>query len=193
MNFKARDLINVAIFSVIYFIVIYAIAMLGILSPIVMLVTLPLSVIVAGIPFMLFITKVKKPGLLTLFGTVIALLYLMSGQPWQSTVLTIVLSIAADLILAAGKYRSRWAGIWAYTVFTMWFAGPWIPMFLDPEAYFESPGMQAMGEDYVAEFIDVVTIPAVLISLAAVLVCGILGGLLGSAMLRKHFAKAGLA
>ena len=51
MSLSARDLINVAIFSVIYFVVIFAMAMLGILGPVVMLVTLPLSVIVAGIPF----------------------------------------------------------------------------------------------------------------------------------------------
>jgi energy-coupling factor transport system substrate-specific component len=45
----------------------------------------------------------------------------------------------------------------------------------------------------VAAFAQVVTTPAVLISLGAVLVCGVLGGLLGSAMLRKHFVRAGLA
>lgn len=193
IRFSARDLINVAIFSVIYFVVIYAVAMLGILGPVVMLVTLPLAVIVAGIPYMLFLTKVKHFGMVTLFGTIIALLYLMSGQPWQSTVLTIVLSIAADLLLAASKYRSKWAAIGAYTVFTMWFIGPWIPFFMNAEEYIDSQGMAAMGEDYVAAFTQVVTVPAVLISLAAVFVCGILGGLLGSAMLRKHFVKAGLA
>lgn len=193
MSLSARDLINVAIFSVIYFVVIFAMAMLGILGPVVMLVTLPLSVIVAGIPFMLFLTKVRKPGMLALFGTVVALLYLISGQPWQSTVLTIVLAIIAEFVLAAGKYRSKWAGIWAYAVFTLWFFGPWIPMLIDPVAYFASPAMQAMGEEYVAEFMDVVTVPALFITLAAVFVCGILGGLLGSAMLRKHFVKAGLA
>lgn len=193
MKFSACDLINVAIFSVIYFVVIYAVAMLGILGPIVMLVTLPLAVIVAGIPYMLFITKVKHAGMVALFGTVVALLYLISGQPWQSTVLTIVLSVLAEFVLAAGRYRSKWAGIWAYTVFTMWFIGPWIPFFFDPAGYLQSQGMQAMGEDYVAQVAEIITVPAVIISLVAVFVCGILGGLLGSAMLKKHFVKAGLA
>lgn len=192
-GFSARDLLNIAIFAVIYFVVIFAVSMLGILGPVVMLVTLPLAVIVAGIPYMLFLTRVKRPGLVTLFGVLTALFFLMVGQPWQSTMLTIVVSALADVVLTSGKFRSKWAAIWAYTVFTLWFIGPWIPLFINREEYFESPGMQAMGEEYVAAFAAVVTTPAVVISLVAVVVCGVIGGLLGSAMLRKHFVKAGLA
>jgi energy-coupling factor transport system substrate-specific component len=193
LRFSARDLVNIAIFAVIYFVVVFAINMLGIISPLVMLVILPLSIIVAGIPYMLFLTRVKHPGMVTLFGTVVALLYLMSGQPWQSTVLTIVLSVIADIVLAAGGYRSKWAAIWAYTIFTFWYVGPWIPMLLNREEYLNSPGMQQMGEEYVAVFDQTVSVTALWIYALATVVCGLVGGLLGSAMLRKHFVKAGLA
>jgi energy-coupling factor transport system substrate-specific component len=48
VRMSARDLLNVAIFAVIYFVVVYAIALLGIINPLVMMLTLPLSIIVAG-------------------------------------------------------------------------------------------------------------------------------------------------
>jgi energy-coupling factor transport system substrate-specific component len=172
---------------------VFAINMLGLISPLVMLVILPLSVIAAGIPFMLFLTRVKHAGMVTLFGTVTALLFLMSGQPWQSTVLTVVVSVIADLILAGGGYRSKWAAIWAYTVFTLWYVGPWIPMLLNREEYLSSPGMQMMGDEYVANFDQVVSNSALGVYCVATVVCGLVGGLLGSAMLKKHFVKAGLA
>lgn len=191
--FSARDLLNVAIFAVIYFVIVYAVAMLGVISPLVMLLALPLAAIAAGIPYMLFLTRVRHAGMVTLFGVVIALLYLMSGQPWQSTVVTIVLSVLADLVLWAGRYRSTWAAIWAYVVFSGWFIGPWIPFFLDPAAYLHSSSMQAMGEAYIRDFSQIVSAPTLLIAVAATLVCGFLGGLLGTALLRKHFRKAGLA
>lgn len=193
LRFSARDLINVAIFAVIYFVTVFAINMLGLISPLVMLVILPLSVIAAGIPFMLFLTRVKHAGMVTLFGAVTALLFLMSGQPWQSTVLTVVVSVIADLILAGGGYRSKWAAIWAYTVFTLWYVGPWIPMLLNREEYLSSPGMQMMGDEYVANFDQVVSTSALGVYCVATVVCGLVGGLLGSAMLKKHFVKAGLA
>lgn len=193
VRFSARDLVNVAIFAVIYFVIIFAIAMLGVISPVVMLLTLPLSAIAAGIPYMLFLTRVRHAGLVTLFGVVVGLLYLMMGHPWQSTVVTIGVSLLGELILWTGKYRSKWTAVWAYTAFSAWFIGPWIPLFVNRTEYLSAPGMQAMGTDYRAQFDQIITVPAVLGMVAVTLVCGFLGALLGTAMLGKHFRKAGLA
>ncbi|MGB4777917.1 MptD family putative ECF transporter S component [Microbacterium sp.] len=193
VRFSARDLLNVAIFAVIYFVIIFAIAMLGIISPLVMLLTLPLSAIAAGVPYMLFLTRVKHAGMVTLFGVVVALLYLMVGHPWQSTLLTIGVSVVAEFVLWAGAYRSKWAAIWTYVVFSAWFTGPWIPFFIDPAGYLQGVGMQSMGEDYTAQFEGTVTIPAIAGLIVATLLCGFLGALLGTSLLRKHFRRAGLA
>lgn len=193
LRFSARDLLSVAIFAVIYFVIVFVVAMLGIISPLVMLITLPLSPIAAGIPYMLFLTRVRHAGMVTLFGVVVALIFLMMGHPWQSTVVTIVLSLIAEFVLAAGRYKSKWAAIWTYTVFSIWFIGPWIPLFLDRDAYLVAESKGTMGSAYMSQFADTVTIPAVLIMVAASVVCGFLGALLGTATLRKHFRKAGLA
>jgi len=193
LRFSARDLLSVAIFAVIYFVIVFVVAMLGIVSPLVMLITLPLSPIAAGIPYMLFLTRVRHAGMVALFGIVVALIFLMMGHPWQSTLITVAASLLAELVLWAGKYRSRWAAIWAYTVFSVWFIGPWVPFFLDRDAYLLAQSKGTMGSDYMSAFADTVTIPAVLIMVAASVVCGFLGALLGTATLRKHFRKAGLA
>ncbi|MFT4109218.1 MptD family putative ECF transporter S component [Propionicimonas sp.] len=193
VRFSARDLLNTAIFAVIYVVIVFAIAMLGIISPLVMLLTLPLAAIAGGIPYLLFLTRVRHAGMVTLFGTVVALLLFMMGHPWQSTILTILLSVISELVLASGRYHSTWAAIWTYVVFCAWFAGPWIPFFLDPVSYFQRPSTAAMGEGYLREFQQVVTFPAVAAMVAATLVCGLLGGLLGTRLLAKHFQRAGLA
>jgi energy-coupling factor transport system substrate-specific component len=193
LRFSARDLLSAAIFAVIYFVIVFVVAMLGIISPLVMLITLPLSPIAAGIPYMLFLTRVRHAGMVTLFGIVVALIFLMMGHPWQSTLITIAASILAELVLWAGKYRSKWAAISAYTVFSVWFIGPWVPFFLDRDAYLLAESKGTMGSAYMTQFADTVTVPAVLIMVAASIVCGFLGALLGTATLRKHFRKAGLA
>lgn len=193
IRFSARDLISVAIFAVIYFVVIFAISMLGVISPLVMLLTLPLSAIAAGIPFMLFLTKVRHAGMVTLFGIVLGLLDLMIGHPWQSTLVLVVVSLLADLILRAGRYRSAWAAIWAYTVFSCWFIGPWIPFFANRDEFLRSQTMGAMGEDYTRAFEQIVSAPAILAMVAATVVCGFLGAILGTKLLHKHFRRAGLA
>ena len=58
---KGRDLINIGIYAAIYFVILFAVAMLGMI-PIFLPLLSVLVPILGGIPFMLFLTKVKKPG-----------------------------------------------------------------------------------------------------------------------------------
>lgn len=192
LRFSARDLLNVAVFAVIYSGIGFLIAMLGIASPLVMLLTLPLVPIAVGIPYMLFFARVRQPGTVVLFGLTVGLLFSMMGHPWQSTLTTIAGSVLAELTLWAGRYRSKWSAIWAYTVFSVWFIGPWIPLFIDREAYLRAQSTDTMGADHLAAFAEAVTAPAVLIMVGACLVCGFLGALLGTVVLGKRVRKAGL-
>jgi energy-coupling factor transport system substrate-specific component len=193
LQFRARDFLTVALFAVIYLVVTFAVAMLGIISPLVMVITLPLTPVVAGIPFMLFLSRVRHAGMVALFGVVFGLASMGLGFPWQSTLVIIGCSLLAELVLLAGRYRSRWAAIWAYTVFSAWMIGPWIPFFLDPGAYIAQQSTQTMGGDYAAQMASLLSVPVVLGVWAVGNVFGLLGGILGSAVLRKHFVKAGLA
>ncbi|MFV2019270.1 MptD family putative ECF transporter S component [Micromonospora sp. LOL_023] len=193
LTFSARDLLNVAIFAVIYFVIVFAIAMLGVISPPVMLLTLPLSIIAAGVPYMLFLTRVKHAGPVTLFAIAVGGLYLIIGHPWISTLVTIGAALVAEVILWAGRYRSRWSAIVAYAVFSLWYIGPMLPLLMNRAEYLNSPGMQAMGQDYVDAFDQTVSVTVLWIYNASTFVCGLLGGLLGAYLLKKHFTRAGLA
>ncbi|MDR2454642.1 MAG: MptD family putative ECF transporter S component [Bifidobacteriaceae bacterium] len=190
---SARDLLSVAIFAVIFLVAVWAIAMLGVISPLVWLLATPLQIIVGAIPFMLFLTRVQRLGVVSLFGVVIALFYLLAGNSPLSSALIALLGVAADVVCRAGSYRSKWSSIWAYTVFSLGFFTPFLPLFADREAYFATTTWESMGADYIEQANQLLTLP-VLGGLAAVVAAaGFAGALIGSATLRKHFARAGLA
>jgi len=193
LAFKARDFLNVAIFAVIYIVVIFAVAMLGIISPLVMVLTLPLAPLIAGIPYMLFLSRVRHGGMVTLFGIVFGLASMGWGHPWQSALVIVVVSLIGEIAMYLGRYRSTWAAIWTCTIFSAWMIGPWIPFFLDPAEYIAQQATQSMGSEYAAQMDAVLAPPVILGVWAAGIVFGFLGGLLGSAVLRKHFVRAGLA
>jgi energy-coupling factor transport system substrate-specific component len=193
LEFRARDFLTVAIFAVIYIVVTFAVAMLGIISPLVMVLTLPLAPLIAGIPYMLFLSRVRHGGMVTLFGIVFGLASMGWGHPWQSALVIVGVSLIAEVVLFAGRYRSKWAAIWAYTIFSAWMIGPWIPFFLDPAGYIAQQATQSMGSEYATQMEAVMAVPVVLGIWGAGIVFGFLGGLLGSSVLRKHFRKAGLA
>ena len=80
----------------------------------------------------------------------------------------------------------------AYGVFSLWVAGPILPLYLQHDAYIANIGEQ-MGEDYARAW-DTLFSPAFMAGLlVAVFLASCLGGLLGQKMLRKHFVRAGIA
>lgn len=191
--FSARDLLRTAIFAVIFIVVGYAIGMIGVISPLVWLFAVPLAVIVNGVTFMLFVARVRHAGMVSLFSLIVALFYLVGGNNLLSTVGVVVVGVLADLVLSVGRYRSRWPAILSYTVFGLAYGTPFLPLFIDREAYFDAASWQQMGEEYLRASEQLLSPQVVAIFAAALLVASFLGGLLGAAMLRKHFVKAGLA
>ncbi|WP_309139108.1 MptD family putative ECF transporter S component [Nocardia cyriacigeorgica] len=193
IRMSPRDLINIGIFGALYTVIVFAINALGFLNPAVMLFALAASIVAGGVPFMLFLTRIQHAGMITVFAIVTAGLLTLTGHPAIGFVITVGCALLAEVIVWLGRYRSRWAGIFAYAVYAMWYVGPLLPVFYDRDAYFSSASMQQMGSDYLEQMNRLLS-PTVLIAFdLSTVVLGFLGGLLGSRLLDKHFEKAGLA
>ena len=72
---NGHDLMNIGIFGAIYFVILFVVAMLGII-PIFLPLLSVFVPIIGGIPFMLFLTKVKKPGMIFIMAIIMGLLML---------------------------------------------------------------------------------------------------------------------
>lgn len=193
VSMSPKDLINIGVFGALYLVVVFGINMLGFINPAVMLVALVASIVAGGIPFMLFLTRVRHAGMVTIFAIVTAGLLMLSGHPLISFVISVGCALVAEAIIWAGRYRSRRLSVLAYGVYSAWYVGPMMPIFFDREAYFSGPSMQMMGADYVSQMQSLLS-PGVLVAFdLATIVFGLLGGLLGLRLMRKHFEKAGLA
>lgn len=187
---KGRDLINIGVFGAIYFVILFAVAMLGMI-PIFLPLLSVLVPIVGGIPFMLFLTKVKKIGMIFIMAMIMGILMLLTGMgPWPLLTCAIAGGLA-EISLNRGKYKSIKRAILSCGLFSMWIFGNYLPLFTDYEGYF------AQRADYGQAYIDAVSklmpIWMAPILLIDCFVCGILGGFLGQTLLKKHFQKAGIA
>lgn len=79
LKLTGKDLINIGIFSAIYFVLSFIGMFLGII-PILWILMPGVIAILAGIPFMLLCAKVQKPGVPLLMGLITGLLYFITGQ-----------------------------------------------------------------------------------------------------------------
>ncbi len=64
-----------------------------------MLVSLAASIVACGIPFMLFLTRVRHAGMVTIFAIITADILMLTGHPPISFPLTVVLALIAEAIL----------------------------------------------------------------------------------------------
>lgn len=190
-GFSARHLVNMGVFSAIYYAVFLVIASLGFLGPIFMLVAWGLAVIVNGTVVMLYLSKTPVFGALTMLMTIISLLTVILGHPWYTLPLGAIIGFLGDLVAAPGRYRNRWLNILAYAAVNVYFVVPFLPMFLNSETYFQYKA-QTMGAEY-ADTMRMLFTPWFLVGGAGIsMILGIFGGWIGTKILVKHFAKAGI-
>ena len=189
-NISVRDLVTIGIFTAIYFILFFICAWTAVV-PIMMIGYPVLSAFITGIPMILFFTKVKKFGMITIFALIQGIINTAMGYGIQSLVVAFVIGMIADLIMRAGKYRSWKFLLLSYVIFSEWVVGTMMPMFILKEAYLE-PYRATQGDAYVEQGAVLLSnwmVPVVIIAIA---VAAVIGAFLGHAVLKKHFKRAGI-
>lgn len=186
-----RDLINIGVFSAIYFAVTFIGAMIGFLGPVMMFVGFALSVLINGTVIMLFLARTRVLGALTIMGLVVGILMVLMGHVWYTLAVTPVLGILADLIVRSGRYRSGALNVLAYGVFSLWMVTPLMPIIFQADAYF-AQSAQDMGQAYADSMRRLVT-PWFIAGWAVVeFLISVVSAWIGTRILRKHFVRAGI-
>lgn len=187
---NGKDLMNFGIYTAISFLLITAVAMLGFI-PILMPLLTVICPIVGGIPIMLFYTKVKKFGMIWLMTFILGLLMWITGMGMYPTIVSIVCGLIADLIYKSGNYKDSKKAVVSYAVSVIYLWGNFIELFFNIEKYFST--RQDFGQEYIDTLTRIMPIWMCPVLLIVTVVSGIVGGILGCKIMKKHFIKAGIA
>jgi energy-coupling factor transport system substrate-specific component len=188
---NVKDLITVGIFSVIIIVLIFIFGMLGYV-PILMLALPIIAALICGIPYMLFLTRVNKFGMVTLMGLILGIVMFLSGHTWVPILVFTVCAFIADCILKMGNYSSLKNSIISHGVFIVGIMGNMIPFFILRDFYIESM-RTSMGADYVNTIAPYLTNEFLIVLIILTFICGLISAYIGKIVLKKHFEKAGIA
>ena len=144
---QAKDLINLGLFTVLYFVIGCCVAIPIGFVPIFLPVLGSLWSLITGIPFMLFLTRVKKFGMVTIMGVLSGLLMGLTGMGFWGVPMGLIFGLLGDLILKSGDYKSAKKSILGYAVFSLWMVGTYIPMYFMVEDSWASFAA-SFGEEY---------------------------------------------
>ena len=186
-----KDLINVGIYSAIYFVIVFLIAMLG-MVPILYPMLVVFCPIIGGIPFMLFLTKVKKPGMIFIMSILMGLLMLISGMGIYPLIVSVFSGLLSEVIYCKGNYSSAKMAVLTNGTFSLWVWACFLLLFLNRDSYMASRA-ESVGQEYVDALNKLTPGWLCPVLLIVCFVCGIIGGLIGKKMMHKHFEKAGIA
>lgn len=189
---QAKDLINVGLFTVLYFVIGCCVAIPVGFVPVFLPVLGALWALITGIPFMLYLTRVKKFGMITIMAILSGLLMGLTGMGFWGVPMGIVFGVLGDLIVKSGDYKSAKKGLLGYGVFSLWMIGTYIPMYFMVEKSY-ADFAEGFGEEYAQRVMSVMPMWSLILVIAGIFVFALLGGLIGKAVLKKHFVKAGIA
>lgn len=114
---EVKDLINIGLFTAIFFVLITPVGIAGIV-PVIMFFLPALFAIIGSVPIMLLVAKTQKFGALSISGIVVSLVLFIMGHPGLALITGIPLPILADLIMKIGNYRHWLSLSIGYIVFS---------------------------------------------------------------------------
>lgn len=187
-----RDLINIGVFTAIYFVVTFVSGMVGMFGPAFMFAGFLIGALINGSVVMLFMARTPVKGALTTMGIISGLLMVLSGHVWYTVITAALLGFAADAIVRSGDYQSRKRDIIAYGVFTLWIVTPLLPIVYQADAYFAAIGKE-MGQGYAESMRRLFTPWIIAIWTVVAFGFALFSAWVGTRILDKHFKKAGIA
>ncbi|WDV47402.1 MptD family putative ECF transporter S component [Clostridiaceae bacterium M8S5] len=188
---NSKDLINIGIYTAIYLAIFFVVGMMAAV-PILYPVSLFVIPILTGIPFMLFLTKVKKRGMVLIMGLILGLFWFSIGYTWTPIASYLLSGLLAELILRVGNYEKFSSMLLGFATFSLGAIGCTLPMWIMADTYMEHI-REGMGDQYVEQLGIYMPAWMGVAGLGIIFVGALIGGVLGKKMLKKHFRRAGIA
>lgn len=190
---QGKDLITIGIFSAIYFVVNFIFMVSGGIHPILWILMPGTIALFAGVPYMLMIAKVQKPGAVFLMGLITGLIYFATGQFTVVILIFMVVScFLAELTRYLTKYNSLSGNYLSYIFFSYGMVGSPLPIWLFKESFLAQISEQGLPADYVAAVEALSSNWMLIVLFVAPAVGAIIGAIIARALFKKHFEKAGI-
>lgn len=185
-----KDLINVGIYTAMTLAIFFVFGLLTAL-PFLYPFLLFIWPLVCGVPMMLYYTKIKKFGMLTITGIICGVFFFLIGYTWIGFIGWVLGGILADLVLKMGNRQSFKTTLLSYGCFSLGIMGCPANLWLAGQSYWDNI-RSSMGDQFTETLKAVMPFWMLYAGFVILFVGGICGGLLGRKMLKKHFERAGI-
>lgn len=186
---KTKDLIFAGAFAAIYLVLMLVVVMVSGMIPILYIIS-PLTVgVVCGTVYLVYVSKIRKFGAILILAVLFGIITGVNSV--YSIAWSVLMGLFAELIVRVGQYQSKKFFVMSYWVFNLNMIGPFFML-----VYAKQTFLKLCAEYYPPEHVaqlDKLTPNWIIFALAGLAVLGgMIGSLIGSGLIKKHFEKAGV-
>lgn len=129
--------------------------------------------------------------MLTICGLLLGIIMLLTGMGYWCIPTGLIFGLIADFMLKACDYKNARQEVLVHGVFSMWVIGAFIPIVVSRDSYYQNliPGY---GQEYADTLMAYMPDWILPVLLAASFLSGLIGGLAGRKLFKKHFKRAGI-
>jgi energy-coupling factor transport system substrate-specific component len=190
---KAKDLITLGIFTVLFTLVVMVVSLTLGMIPVVFPFIVAIGMIPCGIIWAYLRAKVPKRFCIFIQCTVLALFLLLTGMGWYGVVGVFVGGVLAEIIAGIGGYKSFKLTVISYAVFGLCFdLGGFLIILLAGDYCYENSIKLGADTTYMDTLMNFMGGPVLATACVLTVIGAVIGMLLGRAILKKHFVKAGI-
>lgn len=192
MRITTKDLIQTGIFTAVYAVVYMTFNMTGAIAPVLQFIIGPVAILINGITFMLFLSRVRTPlGPLIMVG-LLGVLLVVTGHHFVTLFTCLVAGAIASWLATIWPPDKTAKSAWAYAFFSLWPIGGYLPLLFMRDSMIADVSSQ-MGPEWAQAFNQLMSAPMLLAITLLCFIAGGVGGLLGCKVLSGTFKKAGIA
>ena len=189
----AKELINTAIFSVVFALIVFVCSMTVGMIPVVFPFLVPICMVPCGIVWVYMRVKTPKAFSILIQCAILTLMLFIVGSAWFIVLGMLVGGVLAEIISGIGKYKNFTLNTIGYAAYGLAFNfGGFALILFAREYYREFMAGNGMESDYMITLLDFFSLPVFLVTTALTIVTAVVGMALGKKLMKKHFEKAGI-
>jgi energy-coupling factor transport system substrate-specific component len=188
-----KDLITIAIFSVIFAVLLRIAAMISVMIVVFYPFCAAIGLLLGGTVWVFVSAKIPKRFCILIHCIIISLISFFTGTLWTIALGILAGGVVAEIINSLGKRNNFIISVTAYAAFGIFLHFGIIGIiFFAYDYWIQYVSRMGVNKMFLESISKSITWPLLGVSCAAVILCAILGILLGRFILRKHFIKAGI-
>lgn len=191
---NAKDFIFIGIFGAVALLIFFVTGALAALTLFGTVANIPITLFFVSIAFMLLVSKVRKPGVFLIMGTIIVLPGLMAANG-IGVGLSILGWLIAEIVASKMKYKDKISIVIPYVIgSTLQSALFTLPMYISHGEYFvQRKEILHLTDEALQQYLQFMGSWGMYGSMVALtVITSLLGAFISMKILKKHFEKAGV-